>query len=102
MTVRHLKYLGAKVHVFADKLTQDGFFIFDLSQPRIIDESRIASRFFAKGLLTSFAKQRKPWLTNAGWDDDLTTTIKKYYGDTVPDDRSYLYVPELFFDIEKN
>lgn len=102
MRIHRLKYLGAKAHVFADRIVQDGFFIFDLSQPRIIDESRIASRIQAKGILVSFQKRKKPWLTNPGWDADLTETIARYYGGTVPADRSYLYVPRFDVNFEKN
>lgn len=102
MRIRRLKYLGAKTHVFADKIVQNGFFIFDLSQPRIVDESRIASRIRAEGLLVSFQKRRKPWLTNPGWDEDLTATIAKNYGGTLPENRSYLHVPRFDVNFEKN
>lgn len=102
MTVTDLKYLGAKIHFFTDRIVQDGFFIFDLSQPRIIDESRVAMRVDVTNILLSIAKKKKPWLTNPGFDADLTAEIKRRYPEAIPDDRSYLLLNRLVADFEKN
>lgn len=101
MVIQNVKYIGHKVHIFADELMQDGFFIFDLSQPRILDESKITSNIQLDNILLAFNKRKKEWLTNPGWDKDLTPTLKKYYGNTIPEDKSYLFVRALRFDFEK-
>ena len=101
MQVEDLKYIGPKLHVFADEIKQDGFFIFDLSQPRIFDESRLTSKVEINSVLLALKKRRKPWLTTPGWDEDLNPVISRYYTHGIPDDQSYLYVKKLGVDFEK-
>lgn len=102
MQIRDLKYQSPKLDLFVTELTQDGFFIFDLAQPRILDESRLTSHVEIRDLLMSLKKRKKPWLTNRGWDLDLEPAIKKFYGDTIPNDRSYMQLDEIRFDVAKN
>lgn len=102
MFVRSLVYRGAKFDVFVDRLKQDGFFIFDLSHPSILDDSKISSEVLGQKILLGLHKEYKPWLTDRGWDEDLEPILKKYYGDEIPKDRSYLFLDRVAFDLEKN
>ena len=102
MTIANLKFLHPKIHAFVESFRQEGFFLFDFSQPRIFDESRISSTIELKNFFLSIEKRKKPWLTNAGWDADLNPILKKYYGEEIPKDRSYVFIPQLNFNLEKD
>lgn len=102
MTISNLRYFSKKIDVFVDRIEQEGFFIFDLTQPRILDESRISIKLNFKNLLLSIYKTPKPWLTDRGWDLELETLLKMYFPITIPTDHSYQFVTEANLDVEKN
>lgn len=102
MLVRGITYHGDKFDLFVDRLKQDGFFIFDLSRPSILDDSKISSKVMSQKILLGIHKEYKPWLTDRGWDEDLEPLLKEYYGDDIPKDRSYLFLDQVAFDLEKN
>lgn len=102
MKISNFKYHHPQFDIFVDHFVQDGFFIIDLSQPRILNESKISNQVNINNVFLSVKKKKKHWLTNAAWDADLMSVIKKYYGGSLPDDRSYLYISDISFDIEKN
>jgi hypothetical protein len=102
MFVRGVTYRGDKFDIFVDRLKQDGFFIFDLSRPSILDDSKIASKVLGQKILLGLHKEYKPWLTDRGWDEDLEPVLKRHYGDEIPKDRSYLFLDQVALDLEKN
>lgn len=102
MTVSNVHFDGKKLDAFIDKIEQEGFFIFDLSQPRIFDESKIAVQLKINNILLAIHKTPKPWLTDRGWDQDIEPLLMKYYPLGIPNDHSYQFINEAMLDIEKN
>lgn len=102
LSINKIKYTNPKVHIFTEKLTQDGFFVFNLSSPRILDESNLISKVQINDFFLSIKKRKKPWLTLPGWDKDLEPIILKYYKKGIPDDRSYLFLKNISFDLQKD
>lgn len=102
MQMNVIHYSNAKLDVFVDEIIQDGFFIFDFSKPRILDESRLVSKMAVKNILLGFKKRKKNWLTNRGWDEDLEPVLHRHYGAEIPGDRSYLYIDSVNLNLAKN
>lgn len=102
LTVNGFRFIDPQVHLFVDRIEQNGFFIFDFTQPRFFDESKLYTNIKVSDLLFSIRKTAKPWLTERLWDEDLTPVLTRYYGAEVPKDRSYLYLREILLDMEKN
>jgi hypothetical protein len=60
LTVNGLRFIDPKVHLFIDRFEQNGFFIFDFTQPRFFDESRLYSNLKIIGIQFSLRKSAKP------------------------------------------
>lgn len=102
MAVSNVHFDGNKLDVYIDNIEQEGFFIFDLSQPRILDESKIAVQLKISNILLAIYKTPKPWLTDRGWDQDMEPLLLRYYPAGIPKDHSYQFINEAMLDVEKN
>lgn len=101
MVIEDIEYRADKLHTFIEKLELDGFFLFDFSQPRIIDESKLSAKAKIDKVLLAFYRSPKPWLTDRGWDKDLEPLLNKYYPNEIPKDRSYLFIQQIAVDVQK-
>ncbi|MBF0105553.1 MAG: translocation/assembly module TamB domain-containing protein [Deltaproteobacteria bacterium] len=101
MMTTGIAYQSKKLHAFIDSVELNGFFIFDFSQPRIFDESKLSAKAEIQRALLAVYRTPKPWLSERGWDQDLEPLLKSYYPQQIPADRSYVFINGLTIDAQK-
>lgn len=101
LIVDDITYFTDKLHAYVERVELDGFFLFDFSQPRLLDESKLDIKADAQRILIAPYRKPKPWLTDAAWDIDLEPVLKNYYPTGIPTDRSFLFLNSLSIDSEK-
>lgn len=101
LVVNDITLYTKKLHAYIDDAEMDGFFLLDFSQPHILDQSKITISAKYNNILLAPYRQPKPWLTDRGWDKDLEPTLKKYYPNEIPKDRTYLFINNFSIDAQK-
>jgi autotransporter translocation and assembly factor TamB len=102
LKIKNFRFENPKVLVAIDEVDQDGYFIFDLSEPRILDESRISAQMKSNGIFIAITKKPKPWLDNEAWDPALDPIIARYLGAKEPTlNQAFMYFDELMIDFTK-
>ncbi len=94
-------YTNPKVELFVDDIDLDGFFLIDVSQPRIVDESKVSIKANFTGILLGIHRAPKPWLSERSYDEDLEPILKKYYPEALPQDKTFLFVQKAGLDFQK-
>jgi hypothetical protein len=102
MTINDIRFSTPKVNLFVNQVQQEGFFIFDFSQPRIFDESKISVKLKVNQALIAIHRKHKPWLNESSWDKDLNNLLTRYYPQEIPKNKTYLFIEEVMLDVEKN
>ncbi|MCP5464257.1 MAG: translocation/assembly module TamB domain-containing protein [Deltaproteobacteria bacterium] len=101
LDIHNTRFSSKKVDLFLDKGTISGFFVFDFSQPRILDESSLEIKMSIEGFLLSIIKKIKPWITDEGWDQDMNPTLARFFPNGIPEDRSYMFLEEARLSLKK-
>lgn len=101
LKVKKLAYKSPKIDSFIENIELDGFFLLDFSKTFIFDETKVALKGAIHDTLLAFYKRPKPWLDDEPWDNDMDPIIHKHYN-TIPGNRTFLFLNEVSFDLQKS
>lgn len=102
LKVSKLEYQAPKFDGFIENIELDGFFLLDFSKQFIFDETKIALKGTVKNTLLGFNRKPKPWLESEPWDPDMDPIITKHYNNQIPTNRTFLFLNEVGFDLQKS
>lgn len=96
-----IEHSGPKLDIFVDAVDIDGFFLFDFSKPHFFDESKLSATARIDGTLIAPFRTPKPWLKDLGYDPEMGPLLNKYYGDAIPENRTFVFFKNIYFSFYK-